>query len=203
MRDRESRTLWGSLPPRAIAQAAHVSRRTVFNSVGGKATLLKLAVDWAIVGDDEPIPLSDRPAVKAIKAEPDPRKALALWAQIGTEIAAWVAPISEVLTAAADADLTPPSSSPKPTATRCSAPPRSSDTWPHWTAWPRHHPAARRRPVLGPHGRPPLPPLCHPARLDHQRLHALAVQQPCRNTAAHAIREDPLRNHRNRDSADG
>jgi AcrR family transcriptional regulator len=88
----------------AIAQAAHVSRRTVFNSVGGKATLLKLAYEWAIVGDDEPVPLADRPAVKAIQAEPDPRKALALWAQTVARIAARVAPISEVLTAAADAD---------------------------------------------------------------------------------------------------
>jgi AcrR family transcriptional regulator len=88
----------------AIAQAAHVSRRTVFNSVGGKATLLKLAYEWAIVGDDEPVPLAERPAVKAIQAEPDPRKALALWAQTVAAIAARVAPISEVLTAAADAD---------------------------------------------------------------------------------------------------
>ena len=88
----------------AVAQAAHVSRRTVFNSVGGKATLLKLAVDWAIAGDDEPIPIADRPAVRAIQAEPDPRRALVLWAQMVTEIAARAAPISDVLTAAADAD---------------------------------------------------------------------------------------------------
>ena len=88
----------------AIAQAAHVSRRTVFNSVGGKAALLKLAVDWAIAGDDEPIPVAERPAVKAIQAESDPRKGIALWAQMVTEIAARVAPISEVLAAAADSD---------------------------------------------------------------------------------------------------
>jgi AcrR family transcriptional regulator len=88
----------------AIAQAAHVSRRTVFNSAGGKATLLKLAYEWAIVGDDEPVPLADRPAVKAIQAEPDPRKALALWAQMVVDVATRVAPISEVLTAAADGD---------------------------------------------------------------------------------------------------
>src|ERR1700751_785909 len=85
----------------AIAEAAHVSRRTVFNSAGGKSVLLKLAFDWAIVGDDEPIPMAERPAVKAIQAEPDPRKGLALWAQMVTEVAARVAPIGEVLTAAA------------------------------------------------------------------------------------------------------
>jgi AcrR family transcriptional regulator len=88
----------------SIAQAAHVSRRTVFNSVGGKAALLKLALDWAIVGDDEPVALADRPAVKAIQAEADPRKGLALWAQTVVEVAGRVAPISEVLYAAADAD---------------------------------------------------------------------------------------------------
>jgi AcrR family transcriptional regulator len=87
-----------------IAQAAHVSRRTVFNSVGGKAALLKLAWDWAVVGDDEPIALADRPAVKAIMAESDPRKALWLWAQTANEIAARTAPLGEVLTVAADID---------------------------------------------------------------------------------------------------
>jgi AcrR family transcriptional regulator len=87
-----------------IAEAAHVSRRTVFNSVGGKVALLKLALDWAIVGDDEPIPLIDRPAIKAILAEPDPRKALLLWVQSVTDTAARTAPLGEVLIAAADID---------------------------------------------------------------------------------------------------
>ena len=87
-----------------IAEAAHVSRRTVFNSVGGKVALLKLALDWAVVGDDEPIALIDRPAIKAILAEPDPRKALMLWVQSVTDTAARTAPLGEVLIAAADID---------------------------------------------------------------------------------------------------
>ena len=88
----------------AIAAAAHVSRRTVFNSVGGKAALLRLALDWAIAGDDEPVPQAERPAVKAIQAESDPRRALALWVQMIVGIAARVAPLEVVLTAAADTD---------------------------------------------------------------------------------------------------
>ena len=88
----------------AIAEAAQVARRTVFNSVGGKAALLKLALDWAIVGDDEPVAMADRPVVKAILAESDPRKALLLWAQAVTDVAARTAPLGEVLTAAADID---------------------------------------------------------------------------------------------------
>ncbi len=87
-----------------IAEAAHVSRRTVFNSVGGKPALLKLAWDWAIVGDDEPIALADRPAIKAILAESDPRKALMLWVQTVTDVVARTTPLGEVLIAAADVD---------------------------------------------------------------------------------------------------
>jgi AcrR family transcriptional regulator len=87
-----------------IAEAAHVSRRTVFNSVGGKVALLKLALDWAIVGDDEPIALADRPAIQAILAESDPRKALMLWVQAVSDVAARTTPLGEVLIAAADID---------------------------------------------------------------------------------------------------
>jgi AcrR family transcriptional regulator len=87
-----------------IAAGAHVSRSTVFNSVGGKVALLKLALDWAIVGDDEPIALADRPAIKAILAESDPRKALMLWVQTVADVAARTAPLGEVLIAAADID---------------------------------------------------------------------------------------------------
>lgn len=88
----------------AIAEAAQVSRRTVFNAAGNKVTLLKLALDWAIAGDDEPVALADRPAVRAIQAEHDPRRALNLFAAMLVEIAGRVAPIGEVLYAAADSD---------------------------------------------------------------------------------------------------
>ncbi len=88
----------------AIAAAAQVSRRTVFNAAGSKVALLKLALDWAIVGDDEPVELEQRPGVRAIQAERDPRRALELWAEMVVEIAGRVAPIGRVLYAAADSD---------------------------------------------------------------------------------------------------
>src|SRR5690242_1000040 len=87
-----------------IAAAAGVSRATVFTSVGGKANLLKTALDVAIVGDDEPIALPDRPRSKAIRAEPDPRKYLALYAELVTEIDGRLAGIHEAVRAAADVD---------------------------------------------------------------------------------------------------
>src|SRR5947207_10184876 len=61
---------YGATTVDAIAAAAGVSRKTVFTSVGGKLDALKLARDWAIVGDDEQIPLMARPQVKQAQAEP-------------------------------------------------------------------------------------------------------------------------------------
>jgi AcrR family transcriptional regulator len=88
----------------AIAAAAHVSRRTVFNAVGGKVALLRLALEWAIAGDDEPIALADRPAIKAIQAERDPRTVLTLWVGMVADIATRLAPVGAVLYVAADGD---------------------------------------------------------------------------------------------------
>jgi hypothetical protein len=55
-------------------------------------------------GDDEPIALADRPAIKAILAESHPRKALMLWVQTVTDVVARTTPLGEVLIAAADID---------------------------------------------------------------------------------------------------
>jgi AcrR family transcriptional regulator len=66
----------------AVATAAGVSRKTVFDSVGGKAQLMTLAYDFAIVGDDEPVPLADRPEMRAMLAEPDYGKRLAMYASL-------------------------------------------------------------------------------------------------------------------------
>src|SRR5437660_827440 len=87
-----------------IAAAAGVSRATVFTSVGGKAKLLKTALDVAIVGDDEPVALPDRPRSKAIRAEPDPRKYLALYAELVTEMDGRMAAIHEAARGAAGLD---------------------------------------------------------------------------------------------------
>ena len=169
-----------------IAEAAHVSRRTVFNSVGGKVALLKLALDWAIVGHDEPIALADRPAIKAILAESDPRKALMLWVQTATDIAARTTPLGEVLIAAADIDPAAAQllaeASAQPDAGRDRVHPVSRV--PGRTGR-RHNRAACRGTLLGAHGRPPLPAAGRSARLEHRRLQPMAVRQPRGGTAAY------------------
>ena len=85
----------------AIADEAGVSRATVFNSVGGKAALLKACYDIATVGDDEPIPLPQRADATAARLEPDPRRSINLYAAMIANIGERLAPIYEVFRAAA------------------------------------------------------------------------------------------------------
>ena len=88
----------------AIAARAGVSRKTVFTSVGGKAGVLKLAWDWALAGDDEPVPMADRPDVKRMLEEPDPARLIEQWTRQNGTIACRLAPLFDVLTVAADGD---------------------------------------------------------------------------------------------------
>jgi AcrR family transcriptional regulator len=87
-----------------VAAEAWVSRKTVFSSVGGKARLLEVAWDWALVGDDEPVAMSDRPEVHALEAEADPERLVERWAAFVADISARIAPLHPVLRAAADVD---------------------------------------------------------------------------------------------------
>ena len=88
----------------AIAERAGVGRKTVFASVGGKGALLKLAWDWALAGDDEPLPMTERPAVQAILAERDPRRLVAMWTDMLLDVGTRALPIETVVLAAADVD---------------------------------------------------------------------------------------------------
>ena len=95
---------YGDTTVDAIAAAAGVSRKTVFTSVGGKVEALKLARDWAIVGDDEPIPMLERPAVKAAVLEKDARKLVAGYVEQYIGSATRVAAIHHVIESAAGLD---------------------------------------------------------------------------------------------------
>jgi len=95
---------YGATSMDAIAEAAGVSRATVFTAVGSKAGLLKTAYDVALVGDDEAVALPDRAKSQAIRAEPDPHRYLTRYAALVAEIGGRVAPIYEAIRGAASAD---------------------------------------------------------------------------------------------------
>lgn len=88
----------------AVAERAGVSRRTVFSSVGSKVELLKTAWDWAVVGDDEPVAVADRPEIARMRAETDPRALVELWVDQVMRVGSRVAPLALVLARAVDVD---------------------------------------------------------------------------------------------------
>jgi len=63
----------------AIAAHAGVSAESIYKGFGTKATLAKAVFDVVIAGDDEPVPVADRPAMKAIRDEPDVRRKIDLY----------------------------------------------------------------------------------------------------------------------------
>lgn len=95
---------YGATSVDAIAEAAGVSRKTVFTSVGGKLETLKLALDWAVAGDDAPIPVLERPHVRAALSEPDARRILRDFATSIVEVMGRTAALAQVLESAAGLD---------------------------------------------------------------------------------------------------
>lgn len=95
---------YGATTIDAVAEAAGVSRKTVFTAVGGKLELLKLALDWAVAGDDQAIALADRAAMRRLMDQHDPRVLLDGFAGSVVEIGTRVAPLHGALEVAAGMD---------------------------------------------------------------------------------------------------
>ena len=58
----------------AVAARAGVSAESIYKGFGTKAALAKAVFDVTVAGDDEPVPVADRPAMQAIRDEPDVRR---------------------------------------------------------------------------------------------------------------------------------
>ena len=64
----------------AVAARAGVSAESVYKGFGSKAALAKAVFDLVIAGDDEPVPVADRPEIQAMRDEPDARRKIAMYA---------------------------------------------------------------------------------------------------------------------------
>ena len=65
----------------AIAKRAGVSSESIYKTFGTKAALAKAVFDLELAGDDEPVPIADRPAIQAIRNEPDARRKITMFAE--------------------------------------------------------------------------------------------------------------------------
>lgn len=88
----------------AVGDAADIPLATVYRLFGSKRVILASVLDTSFVGDDEPVAVGERPAVRAAFAEADPRRMLACFARICRELLDRSAPIQHVLRGAATAD---------------------------------------------------------------------------------------------------
>ena len=85
----------------AIAREAGVSPEMVYKSFGTKAAVAKAAYDVTLVGDDEPIPMAQRPEFLAILDEPTAQGKLRRHAALSRLLCERVGPLGAALIAAA------------------------------------------------------------------------------------------------------
>jgi AcrR family transcriptional regulator len=87
----------------AIAAEARVSAKSVY-SLGDKAQLLTWALDRAIAGDDDPVPLAERPAARALLAASTGHEKVRIGAELGAPMLLRLYPLYRAFEQAAGAD---------------------------------------------------------------------------------------------------
>lgn len=95
---------YGATTIDAISARSDVPPATVYRLFLSKRGILKALLDLSIAGDDEPVPMADRPSVRSLLADSDPRKMVASFVHIAAEVNARTAAIYRILTSAAASD---------------------------------------------------------------------------------------------------
>jgi AcrR family transcriptional regulator len=88
----------------AISERSDTPQATVYRLFSSKLGILKAVLDVAIVGDDEAVAMGDRPQVRALLSDGDPRNQLAGFAALVREVMARVGPVHRILADAARSD---------------------------------------------------------------------------------------------------
>jgi AcrR family transcriptional regulator len=95
---------YGATTIEAISALSDVPPATVYRLFSSKRGILKALLGVSIVGDDEAVPLADRPHVRSLLADPDPKNQLAGFVGITTQVNSRTAPIYRILVSAAASD---------------------------------------------------------------------------------------------------
>jgi AcrR family transcriptional regulator len=85
---------------RAVAERAGVSVETVYKTFGGKPGMVKALWDSTLAGDDEPVPMGDRPQIREILQTREPVAKLRLYAAFVRGIHERITPLFSLLTQA-------------------------------------------------------------------------------------------------------
>jgi AcrR family transcriptional regulator len=95
---------YGATTIEAISERADVPPATVYRLFASKHGILKALFDVSIVGDDEDVPMVERPQVRALLADQDPRQQLAGFVAITVQVNARIGPLYRILVSAAGTD---------------------------------------------------------------------------------------------------
>lgn len=88
----------------AISARSDTPQATVYRLFSSKLGILKALLDVSIGGDDEAVAMLDRPQVRALLADADPKNQLAGFAALVRDVMARVGPVHRVLADAARSD---------------------------------------------------------------------------------------------------
>ena len=95
---------YGATTIEAISERSDVPPATVYRLFSSKHGILKALLDVSIAGDDEAVPLADRPPVRSLSAAPDPRSKVAGFVAIAAQVNSRTAAIYRILVSAAASD---------------------------------------------------------------------------------------------------
>lgn len=95
---------FGGTTIRLVADEAVVSQETIYKTFKTKAALLKAVYDVSLAGDDEPIPLAERPEAIAAREATNPAAAATAYAELAQLISSRVDPLLRVLLGSRDSD---------------------------------------------------------------------------------------------------
>lgn len=87
-----------------VAEEAAVSPETIYKSFGNKAALLKAVYDVTLGGDDEDIPLAERPEAIAVREARTGAEAVATYAALAWMIGSRTDPIVRMIMGSRDTD---------------------------------------------------------------------------------------------------
>jgi AcrR family transcriptional regulator len=95
---------YGATTIDAISALSDVPPATVYRLFSSKRGILKALLDVSIAGNDEAISMADRPPVRSLLADPDPRNMVAGFVGVAAQVNSRTAAIYRILVSAAASD---------------------------------------------------------------------------------------------------
>jgi AcrR family transcriptional regulator len=95
---------YGATTIEAISGASDVPQATVYRLFSSKPGILKALLDTSVAGDDEPVPVAERPQVQSLLHAPQGADVLAQLAAMSVTINTRTAPVYRILLSAAGLD---------------------------------------------------------------------------------------------------